>query len=58
MEDNKSVNTDGKSVDISTIQALKLVLELGGENAEKIANASNEEINEVLNSVDKVRIIV
>ena len=56
---NEVVNSDGsREVEITTLQALKLTLELGGNEADVVANASNEEISEVLNNIDKVRIIV
>ncbi len=56
---NEVVNSDGsREVEITTLQALKLTLELGGDEADIVANASNEEISEVLNNIDKVRIIV
>ncbi len=47
-----------RQVDMSILQALQLTLELGGEPAEVVANAPNEVINELMNSVDTVRIIV
>lgn len=50
--------TGAKVVEMDTLQVLKLALDLGGEAAETIANASNEEINQLMSEVDKVRIIV
>ena len=56
--ENKENRNEDQTVDISTLQALKIILDLGGENADLIANASNEEINELMQKVDKIRIIV
>ena len=56
--ENKDNRNEDQTVDISTLQALKIILDLGGENADLIANASNEEINELMQKVDKIRIIV
>ena len=51
-------NEEKREIEIDPLQAIILTLELGGPNAEKIANATDEEINELLSGIDKIKLIV
>ena len=50
-------NTINKEVELDTLQVLKLMIDLGGDNADLVANATDEEINQLMQDVNKVRII-
>lgn len=56
--DNNSFDKGCTIIEATPLEVLRFVLESGGPNADVVANATDEEIQQLLDEIEAVRIIM